>query len=505
MDLLTKTIKQATKIRVKKLESYSTNSESIQWRELRQILTRCKKTEYLKRYPLTDRGGYGAFKSHVPVVEYEGIAPYIERVLAGEANILSPYPIRWMAKSSGTSNNRSKFIPVPRVYLKKNHYKGGSDVVWNYLDKYPNSSFFSHKGFILGGSHSIVDLSSQVRAGDLSAILVENMPRLGEAFRVPSKEVILMSDWEKKLERLIPLIAKADVGNISGVPSWMLMVLKHLMEYAGVSNLRELWPNLEVFFHGGISFAPYREEYKRIISGEMNYMETYNASEGFFALQDDPSNPGMLLLLDHGIFYEFWPMDAYHEGDTSKIVPLVGVQKGVNYAMVITTLGGLYRYILGDVVEFTDILPYRIRIVGRTKLYINAFGEELMVHNADTALANTAKQFGGVEVSEYTAGPVVLPDEGSGYHHWVIEFNTPPEDAEQFADVLDQELRNLNSDYDAKRYKDLTLTRLKLDVVPQGTFKRWMASRNKLGGQHKVPRLANNLDYIESILKLQEE
>ncbi|MDO4789619.1 MAG: GH3 auxin-responsive promoter family protein [Porphyromonas sp.] len=501
MDLLTKILRQATKHRVRVLNSYAQSADAIQEKQLKYILNKSKETAYLSSFISRHSVGYEKFKSSVPVVEYEALAPYIERMLRGEKNILSPYPVTWMAKSSGTSNDRSKYIPVPKPYLKENHYKAGSDVVWSYLAENPNSRLFSSKGFVLGGSHAPTYEGSGIRTGDVSAILVQNMPSIGEWIRVPSKKILLMGDWEAKLEKLIPVIAKADVGSISGVPSWLLMVIKRVLDYTGAKSVAEIWSNIEVFFHGGISFDPYRAEYKSIMGKEIFYRETYNASEGFFALQDDSRDPGMLLLLDHAVFYEFWALDAYNRGDTAAIVPLSDVKIGVPYAMIITTMGGLFRYIIGDVVEFTSVYPHKIKIVGRTKSYINAFGEELMVHNADKAIEKACAET-GAKVSEYTAAPIVLAEEGRGYHHWLIEFYTQPASTEQFAEILDKTLREINSDYDAKRFNDYTLLPLKLSIAAEGTFHQWLDSKGKLGGQHKVPRLSNNTDILNALLEV---
>ncbi|KGL53957.1 hypothetical protein HQ29_00940 [Porphyromonas canoris] len=504
MDLLTKILHQATKHRVKVLNSYAKTGEALQDQQLRYILDRSKNTAYLAPFRLGQQCSYEQFASSVPVVEYEALAPYIERMLRGEKNVLSPYSVTWMAKSSGTSNDRSKYIPVPKIYLKQNHYKAGSDVVWSYLAENPDSRLFASKGFVLGGSHAPTYEGSGIRTGDVSAILVQNMPSIGEWIRVPSKEILLMGNWEEKLEKLIPVIAKADVGSISGVPSWLLMVIKRVLDYTGAKSVAEIWNNIEVFFHGGISFDPYRAEYGSIMGKEIFYRETYNASEGFFALQDESQDPGMLLLLDHAVFYEFWPLDAYNRGDERAIVPLSGVKRGSPYAMIITTIGGLYRYIIGDVVEFTSIYPHKIKIVGRTKSYINAFGEELMVHNADKAIERACAET-GAKVSEYTVAPIVLAEEGRGYHRWLIEFYTQPDSPEQFADILDKTLREINSDYDAKRFNDYTLLPLQLSIAPNGTFHDWLHSKGKLGGQHKVPRLSNNADILNALLDVVEK
>lgn len=505
MDLKTKLVYQWAKLRLRAIEQYQDNAEQIQLRQLRRILERTARTDYGRRHSIEPRLMYRQFAERTPVADYELVKADIERMVAGDADVLVPGKVKWYAKSSGTTNDKSKYIPVPYIHLQDCHYRGGSDALWLYLRNYSDTRFFSTKGLVLGGSHAPVS-EGVSRAGDLSSILVQHMPKLGELVRVPSTQTLLMSEWGEKMKAIVREVAHANVGSLSGVPSWMMVMLKDVLAYTGASNISEVWPNLEVFFHGGISFEPYREAYKAIIPhSKMRYEETYNASEGFFAIQDDPNERGMRLMLDYGVFYEFIPLEAIDESQSpicpaTAPLPLWEVEVGRSYAMLITTLGGLHRYLIGDTVAFTSLNPYRLVITGRTKHFINAFGEELMVANADKAIASASTQM-GVKVAEYTAAPRFFHEEGKGRHEWLIEFETPPTDLEAFARLLDSELQKLNSDYEAKRYQDMTLRPLYVSVAPAGLFHRWLDSQGKLGGQHKVPRLSNSRRHLEALLE----
>ena len=416
----------------------------------------------------------------------------------GEADILWPGRVKWYAKSSGTTNDKSKFIPVSNEGLQKIHYAGGRDSVALYLRNNPKSRMFDGKGLILGGSHAPNYNLPDSLVGDLSAILIENINPLVNLVRVPKKQTALLGDFEIKRERIAREAMSKNVTNISGVPSWMLSVLTCMMEMTGKTHLEEVWPNIEVFFHGGVAFTPYRKQYEQLItSPNMHYMETYNASEGFFGIQDDPADKAMLLMLDYGVFYEFIPMDG---GDP---VPLWGVETGKNYAMVISTSCGLLRYEIGDTVQFTSTNPYKFIISGRTKHFINAFGEELIVDNAEQGLAYACEQT-GAEVSEYTAAPVFMDANAKCRHQWLIEFAKPPQDLQLFSDLLDKRLQEINSDYEAKRYKNITLQHLEIVEARPNLFNDWLKLRGKLGGQHKVPRLSNSRDIIEQLLKLNQ-
>ena len=432
---------------------------------------------------------------------YEELKAYIERMRQGEADVLWPGTVKWYAKSSGTTSDKSKFIPVSRDGLHDTHYRGGTDAVVWYLRNYPQSRIFDGKALILGGSHAPNYNLPHSLVGDLSAILIENINPMVNMVRVPCKATALLGDFEQKRERIAREVMAKDVTNLSGVPSWMLSVLSRVLELRGTDNLLDVWPRLEVFFHGGVAFGPYREQYRRILPSEgMHYMETYNASEGFFGLQDDPSDPSMSLMIDYGVFFEFVPMDEIGR-DNPRAVPLWGVETGRNYAMVISTSSGLWRYMIGDTVCFTHKNPYKFYITGRTKSFINAFGEELIVDNAEKGLQMACKAT-GAQVLEYTAAPVFMDSHGKCRHQWVVEFSVAPSDVDAFARILDQSLQQLNSDYEAKRYKDITLQPLQLVVARRGVFDDWLRQKGKLGGQHKVPRLNNQRTIIEEILTL---
>ena len=481
------------------LERHNSEAEELQHEVLSRLIERAKDTEYGRYHRFGDMKTYEDFVHNNPVNSYEELKGQIDRMRHGEEDILWPGRVKWYAKSSGTTNDKSKFIPVSKEGLKRLHYKGGADVVAIYLRNNPESRMFDGKGLILGGSHQPnYDLPDSL-VGDLSAILIENINPLVNLVRVPSKETALLSDFEVKRDRIAREAMTKNVTNLSGVPSWMLSVLNRVMELSGKKHLEEVWPNLEVFFHGGVAFTPYREQYQQLItSPKMHYMETYNASEGFFGIQDDPSDKSMLLMLDYDCFYEFQEMGS------DQIVPLWGVEKGKNYAMIISTSCGLWRYMIGDTVQFTSTNPYKFIISGRTKSFINAFGEELIVDNAEQGLSYACQQT-GAQVLEYTAAPVFMDANAKCRHQWLIEFSTPPDDLQYFARLLDARLQEVNSDYEAKRYKDITLQHLEVVVARPGLFNDWLKSKGKLGGQHKVPRLSNSREHIEELLLLNEK
>ena len=487
---------------MRNIERYADHAEDIQRGVLRRLVHAAENTEYGKKYHFDKIRLYENFAQHVPLNDYESLKDYIDRMRHGEENVLWKGRVQWYAKSSGTTNDKSKFIPVSKCGLKHIHYAGGTDSVAIYLYRHnPDSEMFSGKALILGGSHQPNCNLPQSLVGDLSAILIENVSKFVGHFRVPSKATALLPDFEEKRLRIADETIGQNVTNLSGVPSWMMSVIHSILDKTGATTLDEVWPNLEVFFHGGVAFTPYREQYRRIItSPRMHYVETYNASEGFFGIQDDPSSPSLLLMIDYDVFYEFIPLEEVGQPDPH-IIPLWEVEPDRNYAMVITTSCGLWRYQIGDTVRFDSVRPYRFRISGRTKCFINAFGEELMVDNAEQGLEEACRLM-GAEVEEYTAAPVFMDNDGHCRHQWVVEFRKEPESVEAFADVLDKTLQSLNSDYEAKRYKDLTLQRLEIVVARKGLFNAWLKSRGKLGGQHKVPRLANNRDIIEQILEL---
>jgi len=478
-----------------------TGGRTLQETALSRLIAEAKDTEYGRNHAFSTVKDYDTFVKTTPVNTYEELKGSIDRMRHGESNVLWPGRVKWYAKSSGTTNDKSKFIPVSQEGLKRMHYRGGFDAVAMYLQNNPQSRMFDGRGLILGGSHAPNYNLKDSLVGDLSAILIENINPLVNLVRVPSKQTALLSDFEIKRDRIAREALTKNVTNLSGVPSWMLSVLSRVMELSGKQHLEEVWPNLEVFFHGGVAFTPYRQQYEELItSPKMHYMETYNASEGFFGLQNDPTDKSMLLMLDYDVFYEFKELS----GENNKIVPLWGVETGKNYAMIISTACGLWRYEIGDTIQFTSTNPYKFIISGRTKHFINAFGEELIVDNAEKGLAFACQQT-GAEVSEYTAAPVFMDQKAKCRHQWLIEFAKPPQDVQRFATLLDKRLQEINSDYEAKRYKDITLQPLELVVARPGLFNDWLKSRGKLGGQHKVPRLSNSREHIEQLLSLNEK
>ena len=482
--------------RMRELEKHQTGGELLQRQVLTHLLHEGKDTEYGREHGFVTTKGYEDFVKFNTVNTYEELKGQIDRMRHGESDVLWPGRVKWYAKSSGTTNDKSKFIPVSQEGLQKIHYAGGYDSVALYLRNNPKSHLFDGRALILGGSHAPNYNLPDSLVGDLSAILIENINPLANLVRVPKKETALLQDFEVKRERIAREAMNKNVTNISGVPSWMLSVLNCMMEITGKTHLEEVWPNLEVFFHGGVAFTPYRKQYEELItSPKMHYMETYNASEGFFGLQDDPADKSMLLMLDYGVFYEFKPMDG------GEIVPLWGVEKDKNYAMIISTSCGLWRYMIGDTIRFTSTNPYKFIISGRTKSFINAFGEELIVDNAEKGLAYACEQT-GAEVLEYTAAPVFMDANAKCRHQWLIEFSKSPNDLAQFADLLDKRLQEINSDYEAKRYKDITLQHLEIIQARKGLFNDWLKMKGKLGGQHKVPRLSNSREHIEQLLTL---
>lgn len=499
--MITKLIRQVFNPRLKAIDRYTTHAGEVQFNVFKHLLNKAKNTEWGKMYDYKSITTYEEFKNRVPIQTYEEAKLYIERVMAGEQNLLWPSTIRWFAKSSGTTNERSKFLPISNESLKDTHYKGGQDVVTMYLQQNPNSKFFSGKGLILGGSHSPNLNINRSLVGDLSAILIENINPLVNFIRVPSKEIALMDEWESKLEAIANNTINQNVTNLSGVPSWMLVLMKHILEKTGKTTIEEVWPNLEVFFHGGVAFTPYREQYADVIkSSKMHYMETYNASEGYFGTQNDLTDPSMLLMIDYGVFYEFVPLEDVDK-EHPRAFCLDEVELDKNYALVISTSSGLWRYMIGDTIKFTNNRPYKFVITGRTKHFINAFGEELIVDNAENGLAKACAET-GAQIHEYSAAPVFMDHNAKCRHQWLIEFAQMPDSVERFAAILDASLKDLNTDYDAKRSKDIALQPLEVIVARKGLFHDWLAGKGKLGGQHKVPRLSNDRTYIDGMLSL---
>ncbi|MFM1792391.1 MAG: hypothetical protein RLZZ252_745 [Bacteroidota bacterium] len=465
-----------------------------------ELIFNLSKTEYGERYSIDGNETYQQFVSKIPVVQYEEIQPWIERNLKGEQGLLWPGDITWFAKSSGTTNSVSKFIPISYESMEYNHYTGNREVLTQFTTLYPNSNIFEGKGLLIGGSQSISGMSSDTFTGDLSAILMNHAPSWVNWKSTPDIEISTMPDWEKKVEAMAQATIHENVTSISGVPTWALVLFKRVLEITGKSNIHEVWPNMELFIHGGVSFLPYRKQFQDLLPGShMKYLETYNASEGFFAVQASVDSTDLVLLTHIGVFYEFYPVNEGPE----KTVPLAEVKTGVNYVVVISTVGGLWRYVIGDTIQFTSVNPFLFVITGRMKLFINCFGEELVIENAEKAIAFASSLTQAV-VSDYTAGPVFMSEVDPG-HQWLVEFSTEPTDINQFTLLLDQKLKEINSDYAAKRHADMVMKLPKLEAVPTGTFEAWLKSKGKLGGQNKVPRLANDRRVLNEILGMLPE
>ena len=489
------------KQRIHQIELFLKYPNEVQEELLMNLIRRAENTVIGAQYEFSSITSYTTFSERVPVSTYEDLQPLIERTRQGEQNVFWDAPIKWFAKSSGTTNAKSKFIPVSNDALEDCHYKGSKDLLCLYLNNNEDSDMFLGKSLRLGGSSQIYE-DKETLFGDLSAILIENMPIWAEFSSTPSNKISLMSEWEQKLTAIINETKNENVTSFAGVPSWMLVLMNRMLEETGKGNLLEVWPNLEVYFHGGVSFEPYREQYQKLLpKSDFKYYEIYNASEGFFAIQDLNDSSDLLLMLDYGIFYEFIPMDTFGTPN-QKIIRLAEVELFKNYAVVITTNSGLWRYLIGDTVRFTSLNPYRIRVSGRTKHHINVFGEELMVENTDQAIAK-ACQLTYTEVIEYTVAPIFMDGKEKGAHEWMIEFKKNPTDIDQFRTILDETLQSLNSDYEAKRYNNMTLNPLVINLARPQLFYDWLKERNKLGGQHKIPRLSNQREYLEQLKGLQ--
>jgi hypothetical protein len=469
--------------------------------ELRlSLIDTAKNTEFGRAYDFNSIKNSKDFSERIPIHSYEALEPYIKRMRSGEENILWPTEIKWFAKSSGTTNNKSKFIPVSEEAIEDCHYKGGKDLLSIYCNNYPVKNVFEGKTLMLGGSHEISPLSDSMHEGDLSAIIVENLPFWVQYQQSPDKEIALMSEWEKKIDLMTEQAIGEDISSLSGVPSWTLVFANKVLEKTGKSNLQEVWPNFELYMHGGINFEPYRKSFKKLFPKGVNYLETYNASEGFFGVQDQPNKKDMLLMLDYGIYYEFLPFTKEFDKN-AKTLSLSEVKLHTDYALIISTNAGLWRYSIGDTIQFTQKKPYRFIISGRTKHHINAFGEELMIHNAEKALQQACK-LTNTEVSEYTAAPMHLAEGQKAYHEWIIEFKEAPKDLSNFIYHFDNALKSTNSDYEAKRYKNMVLEEPRIHIAAKGLFFKWMKQKGKLGGQNKVPRLSNSREYLEELLKM---
>lgn len=499
MRLLNSLVSAFIRQRIESIQRASHHPVETQEQLLLRLVQSAKATEWGKRFDFSSVKNSTQFSERIPLQDYESLKPFIERMMQGEQNILWGSEISWFAKSSGTTNDRSKFIPVSNEGLRDCHFKGGRDVMTVYCHNHPGTKIFSGKGLLMGGSHQINQLNENIRYGDVSAVMLQNMPLLAHWIKTPELAVALLDDWEEKLQRMAEITLQQNVTHIAGVPTWTMVLIRKILEKSGKQNLADVWQNLELYIHGGVSFTPYREQFKKLIPSEkMRYMETYNASEGFFALQDSSSADDMLLLMDNGVYYEFIDSSA-----PLKVTSLSEVEKGKTYSLVISTNSGLWRYQIGDTIQFTSTNPYRIKIAGRTKHFINVFGEEVMVDNTDRAVAEACKKTGAL-VSDYTVAPIFLEGNNKGGHEWLIEFEKAPADLKEFTSALDTELRSLNSDYDAKRYKDIALQRPVVHAIPSGTFYLWLKSKGKLGGQNKVPRLANQRDVLEEILRFDD-
>lgn len=490
------------KQRIDQIQNFMERPVETQHGVLFSQLYYAENTDYGKIHGFSSVSSYEDFRRNVPIVTYEDFEPYIEKARQGQRDVFWPGFVKQFAKSSGTTNAKSKFIPITDESLELCHLKAGKDLVSIYANNHPENQLFTNKNLRLGGSAELYE-NFNTKFGDLSAIIIDNLPFWVEITTTPSKKVSLMSEWESKLRAIVSEVKNEDVGSLTGVPSWMMVLLQRILAETGYENISQLWGNLEVFFHGGISFKPYREQYRKIIGKDINYYEIYNASEGFFGIQDQSGSDEMLLMLDYGIFYEFIPMDKFNP-ENLQAIPLEEVEIGKNYAMVITTNSGLWRYLIGDTVRFTSLNPFRIKISGRTKHYINAFGEELMIDNVETALAKTCEATDS-SIADFTGAPIFMKDGESGAHEWIFEFIQIPADLVRFAEIFDNHLKSINSDYEAKRYNNITLKKPVIHVAKPQLFYNWMSQRGKLGGQNKVPRLSNDREYIEPLLKMNED
>ncbi len=500
MKLLSPAISRLARLRLWRVENWITYPVAAQRDVLQHLVTQAQYTEFGRKYSFSKLFTIKNFKRCVPIHEYDDLKPYINRMMNGEENVLWNTPINWFAKSSGTTSEKSKFIPISEETLKETHFKGSKDVLTNYYKNFPDSDLLTGKSLVVGGSHQVHNFNEEIQYGDLSAVLMQNTPFWGHWIRTPELKIALLDEWESKIEKLAQNTISENVTSMAGVPTWTILLIKRILEISGKKTLKEVWPNLELYIHGGVSFTPYREHLQRLVGAPINYLEMYNASEGFFAAQNMPADEGMLLFADHGIFYEFMPVEEYGKTN-AKTFGLGQVVLHKNYALVISTNGGLWRYLVGDTIQFTSLRPYKIKVTGRLKHYINAFGEEVIVENSDKAIAIASEKTNSV-VSDYTAAPVFFSEDENGAHEWLIEFDKLPPDINKFTSELDTALKSVNSDYEAKRYKDIALRMPLVHILQTGTFNEWLRKKGKLGGQHKVPRLSNERDLIEEILSL---
>ena len=499
LDFVNSFISWRMKKRFHQIELFMKYPIEVQQELLSNLLSTAKNTEWGIKYDFSSISSYEEFRERVPLNFYESIKPDVDRLRAGEQNILWPSEIKWFAKSSGTTSSKSKFIPVSQEAIEDCHFKGGKDLLSIYCNNNPETSVFSGMSLRLGGSTFINNKDNNSFYGDLSAIIIENLPFWVEMRSTPNTKISLMDEWEAKIEAITNTSIKEDVSSLAGVPSWMLVLAKKVLEKTGKQNLHEVWPNLELYMHGGVNFEPYKKQFEELLpNSNFRFLGTYNASEGFFGIQDQTDSEELLLMLDYGIFYEFIPMDEF-DGENSRAIPLGEVEPEKNYAVVISTNAGLWRYIIGDTIKFTSINPYRIKISGRTKHFINAFGEEVIIENTEAALKIACEKT-GAQVLEYTAAPVYMSNNETGAHEWLIEFSQKPDSLETFVRLLDDTLKSVNSDYEAKRHKNMALKEPVVHIAQPRLFYNWLKQKGKLGGQHKVPRLSNNRVHLEELL-----
>ena len=501
MKFLSPTISRLARMRFWRVENWSRHPVAVQREVLQELVTAAQHTSFGKKHKFSTLFTLKEFKKMVPIHSYEDMKPYVERMMNGEENILWNTPINWFAKSSGTTSDKSKFIPISEESLHDNHFKASKDVLATYYNNFPGSDLLTGKSLVVGGSHQLNKMNEEIQYGDLSAVLMQNTPFWGQWLRTPELSIALLDEWEDKIEQLAAITAEENVTSLAGVPTWTLLLLKRILAIKGKSTIKEVWPNLDLYITGGVSFVPYREQFDKIFGAKINYLEIYNASEGFFAGQQCPDDDGMLLFTEHGIFYEFMPVDQYGQKNP-QTEGLDKVSIGKNYALVISTTGGLWRYLVGDTIQFTSIHPYKIKVTGRLKHYMNAFGEEVIVDNSDNAIAIAAEKTESI-VNDYTAAPVFFSEHANGAHEWLIEFEKKPDNLQQFIIELDNALKNCNSDYEAKRHRDIALRLPIVHILPKGHFTKWLHSKNKVGGQHKVPRLSNERVILEEILSIQ--
>ena len=503
MKIFSPALSRLARLRYWQIEHWVNEPIAAQREVLQDLITHGQYTQIGRKYEFSTIFNIRKFKETVPIQEYEDIKPYVDEIMKGENAILWNTPVEWFAKSSGTTSDKSKFIPLSKESIEDNHFQGSKDVLTIYYHAFPDSDLLTGKGLVIGGSHQVHPLKDDIQYGDLSAVLLQNAPIWSSLIRVPELSIALMDEWESKIEMLAQSTIQEPVTSIAGVPTWTLVLLKRILEITGKQTIKEVWPDFELYIHGGVSFTPYREQFKKIIGGDCNYVEIYNASEGFFAAQDRLNEEGMLLFLDHGIFYEFMPIEEYGK-ENPRTIGLDKVELGKNYAIIISTNGGLWRYLVGDTVQFVTLNPFRIKVSGRLKQYINAFGEEVIVDNTDKAISETCEAL-NIVMKEYTAAPIFMSDKGAGAHEWLIEFEEAPSDLHAFTVLLDQNLQAANSDYEAKRHKDIALSLPKITAVKKDCFHEWLKRKGKLGGQHKVPRLSNDRKFIEELTIVNQE